>query len=276
MSRDIKLLHPRLQEKVKLLQTKFPKLGISETYRTVAEQNQLYAQGRTKPGKIVTYAKGSTYSSQHQWGVAVDYFHNVSGNLYPSAFMKEVAAYAKKIGLAWGGDWKSFKDTPHLYLPDWGSDTSKLKRQYGTPDNFKKSWKQDGAQPESPKPSKPSPPQSNKLTVDGAWGKNTTLRLQDIFKTTEDGIISNQWKMYKDRYPGLTGGWDWKERPNGRGSELIRALQKCVDMPSGQRDGEIGPDTIKAMQKYWKTTQDGTISKGSSLVKAIQKWANSI
>lgn len=205
MSRDVTLLHPRLQEKVALLKKKFPKLGISETFRTVAEQNALYAQGRTKPGKIVTYVKGSTYSSQHQWGVAVDYFHNVSGNLYPSAFMKEVAAYAKKIGLAWGGDWKSFKDTPHLYLPDWGSDTAKLKRQYGTPDKFKKTWKKTGATVSKPAATKPEETKpsaaalgamyykkfSNKSIVDGLKSINVDSGLVNRKKIAAANGIRN-------------------------------------------------------------------------------------
>ena len=76
--RDTKALHPDLQEKIILLQKKCKEAGITimigECLRTKAEQDALYAQGRTKPGKIVTNAKGSTYSSMHQWGVAVDFY----------------------------------------------------------------------------------------------------------------------------------------------------------------------------------------------------------
>jgi len=42
----------------------------SHTLRTHAEQNELYAQGRTKPGKIVTYARGG--QSYHNYGLAID------------------------------------------------------------------------------------------------------------------------------------------------------------------------------------------------------------
>ena len=38
--------------------------------RTIAEQNSLYAQGRTAPGNIVTNAQGG--SSAHNFGLAVD------------------------------------------------------------------------------------------------------------------------------------------------------------------------------------------------------------
>ncbi|MED0738884.1 M15 family metallopeptidase, partial [Aneurinibacillus thermoaerophilus] len=44
---------------------------ITQGYRSIAEQNELYAQGRTKPGKIVTNAKGGT--SYHNYGLALDF-----------------------------------------------------------------------------------------------------------------------------------------------------------------------------------------------------------
>ena len=78
MGRDISRLHPRLQGKVAQLQKACEKaglaLGIGECFRSAAEQDALYAQGRTSPGAIVTNAPGSSYSSQHQWGIAFDFF----------------------------------------------------------------------------------------------------------------------------------------------------------------------------------------------------------
>ena len=143
MSRDTTMLHPQLQNWIGLLQEKCAaqglRLGISECYRTVAEQDALYAKGRTAPGSIVTNAKGSNYSSQHQWYVACDFFQNVPGNLYPADFMNQVGAMAKSVGLGWGGDWKTV-DKPHLYLKDWGADPTLLKKEYGTPEKFRQSW----------------------------------------------------------------------------------------------------------------------------------------
>lgn len=146
MSRDIKLLHPTLQEKIarlkELCEEKGLIIGFAETLRTVAEQDALYAQGRTKPGNKVTNAKGSSYQSQHQWGIAIDFFKNIKGHEYDDlSFFNQVGALAKSIGLAWGGDWTSPVDRPHLYLPDWGSTTTKLRKQYGTPDKFIATWK---------------------------------------------------------------------------------------------------------------------------------------
>ena len=55
--RDITLCHPRLQLLAGQLVDECNKQGlkikIGETLRTVAEQDALYAQGRTKPGNIV-------------------------------------------------------------------------------------------------------------------------------------------------------------------------------------------------------------------------------
>lgn len=60
--RDITLCHPRLQKlAVQLVESanrQNLKIKIGETFRTVAEQDALYAQGRTKPGKIVTKNTG--------------------------------------------------------------------------------------------------------------------------------------------------------------------------------------------------------------------------
>ena len=118
-------------------------LIITEGFRTVAQQNALYAKGRTKPGKVVTNARGSSYSSQHMWGVAFDIAVNDTKRLYDDGLIGRVAKIAKseKVGLGWGGDWKSFRDTPHFYLKKWGSGTGELKATYGTPAKFKKTWR---------------------------------------------------------------------------------------------------------------------------------------
>ena len=112
------------------------------------------------------------------------------------------------------------------------------------------------------------------INVDGSWGSKTTLKLQKIFGTTQDGIISNQWGSYESQNPGLYDGWDWKKKPNGQGSDLIRAMQAWAGMPKSSQDGEIGPNTIKAIQKKMGTAQDGVFSYPSSCIKALQKWAN--
>jgi len=115
---------------------------------------------------------------------------------------------------------------------------------------------------------------ASKLTVDGKWGKATTTRLQQIFGTPVDGVVSNQWASYKTSNPGLVSGWNWEDKPNGKGSPLIKAMQKWAGMPTSAQDGEIGPATIKALQKKLGTPMDGKVSNPSQMVKALQKWAN--
>ncbi|MGG1618250.1 M15 family metallopeptidase [Paenibacillus sp. NRS-1781] len=99
---------------------------IVQGLRTIAEQNELYAQGRTKSGPKVTNAKGGT--SYHNFGVAVDFAlllpdgRSVSwdtkrdGNTDHKADWMQVVAIAKELGFEWGGDWKTFTDLPHLQM----------------------------------------------------------------------------------------------------------------------------------------------------------------
>lgn len=91
-------------------------LLITTGYRSVAEQNRLYAQGRTKPGKIVTNAKGG--QSNHQTGDAVDFAVIVKGAVTwdVNIYKKTIGKYSAQVGLKWGGNWKKFKDYPHVEL----------------------------------------------------------------------------------------------------------------------------------------------------------------
>ena len=146
MGRDITLCHPELQQKAEKLVSACKGqgllIGIGECYRTVAEQDALYAKGRTEPGSIVTNAKGSSYSSHHQWGTAFDIYRNDGEGAYNDSdgFFSKVGAIGVKIGLEWGGNWTSPVDKPHFQLPYWGSTTAMLKNLYGTPEEFKKTW----------------------------------------------------------------------------------------------------------------------------------------
>ena len=152
--RDIAQLHPELQKKIAQLQELCAangiQIGISECLRTVAEQDALYAKGRTAAGSIVTNCKGSTYSSMHQWGVAFDFYLIMDvdgdGKTSDDAFndatglFEKVGKLGQSIGLEWGGGWKSPVDKPHFQLPDWGSTATKLKQLYGTPEKFMATW----------------------------------------------------------------------------------------------------------------------------------------
>lgn len=108
------------------------------------------------------------------------------------------------------------------------------------------------------------------VTVDGYWGSDTTRALQRIMGTPQDGVISSQDVYWKSKNPGLTSGWEWVS--NATGSQLIAKLQ--TRWGASPADGIIGPGTIRAMQKYYGTTVDGTLDEGSSAIMAMQRWIN--
>lgn len=84
--------------------------------RTYEEQDELYAQGRTKPGEIVTRARGGY--SWHNFGIAWDIgiFDLQSGKYIPeSPFYRKAGLIGEGLGLEWGGRWE-FTDEPHFQL----------------------------------------------------------------------------------------------------------------------------------------------------------------
>lgn len=96
-------------------------INIISGTRTYAEQDALYAQGRTTAGDIVTNARGGY--SNHNFGIAFD-IGVFSGNRYlpESPLYKAVGALGMELGLEWGGNWTSIVDQPHFQLrPAWAS-----------------------------------------------------------------------------------------------------------------------------------------------------------
>lgn len=85
---------------------------VTQTLRDNEYQASLYAQGRTKPGSIVTNSRTTTF---HGVGLAFDICKNVKGHEYDDAsFFKACGEIGKMVGFSWGGDWKSFTDKPHF------------------------------------------------------------------------------------------------------------------------------------------------------------------
>jgi len=90
-------------------------LLVTQGYRSIQEQNRLFAQGRTRPGKIVTNARGG--QSNHNFRKAVDFAFIVDGEVsWDVKFYKRLGAWCEQVGLKWGGNWKRFKDYPHVEL----------------------------------------------------------------------------------------------------------------------------------------------------------------
>lgn len=96
---------------------------ITQGLRTFEEQNDLYAIGRTKPGKKVTNAKGG--QSVHNYGFAVDIVLIIDGKTASWDVKKdwdadgvadwdECVRIFAKYGWSWGGNWTTFKDMPHF------------------------------------------------------------------------------------------------------------------------------------------------------------------
>ena len=118
------------------------------TLRSFKLQDELYAQGRTKPGKIVTNAKGG--QSYHNYGLAIDIVllvdKNGDGTFETASWQTnvdfdgdgvsdwmEVVKIFKMYGWEWGGDWK-FTDMPH-FQKTFGKSIKQLqlsKKQPGT------------------------------------------------------------------------------------------------------------------------------------------------
>ena len=110
------------------------------------------------------------------------------------------------------------------------------------------------------------------IVEDGLWGKDTTLKAQEVFNLeVKDGIISNQLVWWRDENPGLLDStFEWKDYMAG-GSLTICAIQKWC---GANVDGYIGKETITMMQKKLGTYQDGVVSNPSQMVKAFQHWLN--
>jgi len=92
--------------------------------RSYQEQDELYAQGRTKPGKVVTKARGGY--SNHNFGIAFDIgIFEGTKYLSDSVKYKAVGALGMDLGLEWGGSWKTIVDQPHFQLrPEWAESLS--------------------------------------------------------------------------------------------------------------------------------------------------------
>lgn len=132
----VALLHPNIREQVKaLIQQAEEKLGqyaairIVQGLRTFEEQDALYAQGRSKPGNIVTNSRGG--QSYHNYGLAIDfailYDKDKNGTFETLSWdtlvdldrdgekdWMEVVEVFEKANYVWGGRFSSIKDNPHF------------------------------------------------------------------------------------------------------------------------------------------------------------------
>lgn len=99
---------------------------IVSAHRTWAEQDKLYAQGRSAPGNVVTKARGgqSNHNFQIAWDIGL--FNNHGEYLGDHHLYRAVGHIGVALGLDWGGNWKSFQDAPH-YQVKTGLSTAELR-----------------------------------------------------------------------------------------------------------------------------------------------------
>lgn len=117
-----------------------------------------------------------------------------------------------------------------------------------------------------------TPSEPGGLVVDGYWGRSTTGRIQRVLGTPVDRVVSSQLSYWRDENPALTTGWRWV--PNPVGSKVILALQDYLELPEGQRDGILGPYSIRRLQRHLGTPVDGVLSRESKAVMALQRRLN--
>ena len=117
-------VHPELARRIVQTAAALTSRGISVTItrtggiRTFAEQEAIYSQGRTRPGRIVTHAGPGL--SNHNYGLAVDLVPLVNGQpnwQVALGVWQAIGEEGKRAGLNWGGDWRAIKDYPHFELP---------------------------------------------------------------------------------------------------------------------------------------------------------------
>jgi len=117
-SRLLEDLHPALERGARELMRRmagvgFPHVGISSTYRNNAHQEYLFAQGRSRPGPIVTNARGG--QSIHNYRLAFDIFQNIRGQEWNNPnFFATAGQIWQEMGGEWGGSWTSFPDRVHM------------------------------------------------------------------------------------------------------------------------------------------------------------------
>lgn len=232
--RDVTQLHPRLQEKFKLLQKKCAKKGITiratECLRTAKEQDALYAKGRTAPGAKVTNARGRDAKSMHQWGVAVDVAIDMDTDkdgdidimdLYNVKLLNVVGKIGQSIGLEWGGSWRSIVDKPHFQLPDWGSTPTKLKARYGTPEKFIATWD---------RKTKATKASTNK-TFKKTFTTTANLKMRELPDTSDSSNVIQVLKK--------------GTKVSGTGKCVTVGTQKWLEVKSGRRTGYCSKKYLK-------------------------------
>ena len=147
MSRKLSDLDPVVEQMAWRLIAAAPlvlqrELFVVHTLRTYDEQDALYEQGRTEPGKIVTNSRGGF--SYHNWGLALDVAFEQDGSQHPTWSTagsdiddwRLLGSMGEAIGFEWGGRF-DLKDFGHFHYSG-GESMDRIRAAY---ERDKKGWK---------------------------------------------------------------------------------------------------------------------------------------
>jgi len=122
-------LHPKFRKKLAAFADALAARGmdvlITDGFRSFAEQDRLFEQGRSTPGNIVTNARGGR--SNHNYGLAVDMYPVIQGQVFTDVpngpkkarfleIQKAIIDEAGNLGLTSGVTFGNLGDTPHVQL----------------------------------------------------------------------------------------------------------------------------------------------------------------
>ena len=113
MITDLKALHPYFRDKIGQLIANCKKIGIEvsvvESFRTKSKQAEYFGMGKK-------YTRSSGGKSKHQYGLACDLVPIVNGAAQwdDKKLWKRIGMEGEKLGLRWGGRWRSIYDPAHF------------------------------------------------------------------------------------------------------------------------------------------------------------------
>jgi peptidoglycan LD-endopeptidase CwlK len=156
ISRDKNLLYPHFAEQLRYFESRLAAAKLSfylfMALRTIECQDELYSQGRSLPGKIVTNARGG--DSLHNYGLAADYVLDGSPekpgiqwswdtradfNADGRNDWMQLGEIAESCGMEWGGHWKRLPDLPHVQNK-YGLTLAEIKEIYRSGHGIKAVW----------------------------------------------------------------------------------------------------------------------------------------
>lgn len=132
--RDVKYIHPvfnkNLPAIIEAIKNKLPagwNAKLISGHRTPSDQFEIYKKGREfvngtwrKTGTTFTNIDGFAKLSRHNYlpALSIDIgLFRPDGKYETASHYAKVAAGAKLLKLDWGGDWRTFKDQPHIEVP---------------------------------------------------------------------------------------------------------------------------------------------------------------